>query len=689
MSETSNKPIVSIRRLSKAFSGVRALENVQFDLLPGEVHALMGENGAGKSTLMKILAGVYQRDNGEILLDGKAVDITSPRSAQAHGICIVHQELNLMNHLSAAQNIFIGREPRKHMGVFVDEDALNRQASAIFERMHLKLDPRTPVGELTVAKQQMVEIAKALSFDSRVLIMDEPTAALNSAEVADLFRIIRQLRGNGVGIAYISHKMDELQQIADRVTVMRDGQYIDTVPMATTSVDRIINMMVGREIGDVSNHAPDTSGNEVALEVRGLNRGKAIRNVSFTLRKGEILGFAGLMGAGRTEVARAVFGADRIDSGEILVHGKKAAIRSPEDAVAHGVGYLSEDRKHFGLATGLDVETNIVMSSLKRFLSFGGFVDEARTRTTAESYVKQLQIKTPSVEKQVKLLSGGNQQKIVIAKWLLRDCDILFFDEPTRGIDVGAKSEIYKLLNALAEQGKAIRNVSFTLRKGEILGFAGLMGAGRTEVARAVFGADRIDSGEILVHGKKAAIRSPEDAVAHGVGYLSEDRKHFGLATGLDVETNIVMSSLKRFLSFGGFVDEARTRTTAESYVKQLQIKTPSVEKQVKLLSGGNQQKIVIAKWLLRDCDILFFDEPTRGIDVGAKSEIYKLLNALAEQGKAIVMISSELPEVLRMSHRILVMCEGRITGELSGHDATQEKVMQLATQRDTETAAA
>ena len=509
MSETSNKPIVSIRRLSKAFSGVRALENVQFDLLPGEVHALMGENGAGKSTLMKILAGVYQRDNGEILLDGKPVDITSPRSAQAHGICIVHQELNLMNHLSAAQNIFIGREPRKHMGVFVDEDALNRQASAIFERMHLKLDPRTPVGELTVAKQQMVEIAKALSFDSRVLIMDEPTAALNSAEVADLFRIIRQLRGNGVGIAYISHKMDELQQIADRVTVMRDGQYIDTVPMATTSVDRIINMMVGREIGDVSNHAPDTSGNEIALEVRHLNR------------------------------------------------------------------------------------------------------------------------------------------------------------------------------------GKAIRDVSFTLRKGEILGFAGLMGAGRTEVARAVFGADRIDSGEILVHGKKAAIRSPEDAVAHGVGYLSEDRKHFGLATGLDVETNIVMSSLKRFLSFGGFVDEARTRTTAEGYVKQLQIKTPSVEKQVKLLSGGNQQKIVIAKWLLRDCDILFFDEPTRGIDVGAKSEIYKLLNALAEQGKAIVMISSELPEVLRMSHRILVMCEGRITGELPGHDATQEKVMQLATQRDTETAVA
>ncbi|SCK28818.1 ribose transport system ATP-binding protein [Variovorax sp. HW608] len=500
-------PVISIKGVSKAFSGVRALDNVQIELFPGEVHALMGENGAGKSTLMKILAGVYQKDSGEILLDGKEVDIDSPHSAQKHGISIIHQELNLMNHLSAAQNIFIGREP-KHMGVFVDENTLNRKAEEIFARMHLKLDPRTPVGELTVAKQQMVEIAKALSFDSRVLIMDEPTAALNNAEVADLFAIIRKLKSHGVAVVYISHKMDELQQIADRVTVMRDGQYVATVPMATTSTDRIINMMVGRDIGDVANHTPDTSGNPVVLEVRDLNR------------------------------------------------------------------------------------------------------------------------------------------------------------------------------------GKAIRGVNFTLRKGEILGFAGLMGAGRTEVARAIFGADRIDSGEFHVHGQRAHIRSPEDAVAHGIGYLSEDRKQFGLATGLDVETNIVMSSLKRFLKYGTVVDEKRTRAVARDYVKQLKIKTSSVEKQVKLLSGGNQQKIVIAKWLLRDCDILFFDEPTRGIDIGAKSEIYKLLDALAEQGKAIVMISSELPEVIRMSHRILVMCEGRITGEIPGREATQENIMQLATRRDTETVA-
>jgi len=455
--------LVSIRHLSKRFAGVRALDGVHFELQPGEVHALMGENGAGKSTLMKVLAGVYPKDEGEILLDGRAVEVTSPRAAQALGIGIIHQELNLMNHLSAAQNIFIGREPRGRLGLFLDEAALNAQAERIFERMHLKLDPRTPVGELTVAKQQMVEIAKALSFDSRVLIMDEPTAALNNAEVGELFRIIRQLREHGVGIVYISHKMDELQQIADRVTVMRDGQTIGTVPMAGTSLDNIIGMMVGRELVDAANHAPDTSANEVVLQVKGLNRGHAVRDVSFELRRGEILGFAGLMGAGRTEVARAVFGADRIDSGEIRVHGKAVIIRSPQDAVAHGIGYLSEDRKQFGLATGLDVQNNIAMASLREFAALGTILDDAAMRDCAQGYVRQLAIKTPSVEQPVRLLSGGNQQKIVIAKWLRRDCDILFFDEPTRGIDVGAKAEIYKLLNALAEQGKAIVMISSEL----------------------------------------------------------------------------------------------------------------------------------------------------------------------------------------------------------------------------------
>jgi ribose transport system ATP-binding protein len=379
------------------------------------------------------------------------------------GIGIIHQELQLMNHLTVAQNIFIGREPRGRLGLFLDEDKLNRQARDILARMNLNLDPRAVVGSLTVAKQQMVEIAKALSFESRVLIMDEPTSALNDAEIADLFRIIRELKARGVGIIYISHKMDELKQISDRVTVLRDGEYVATVLTRTTSVEAIISMMVGRTLTDALRSESLETRGDVALEVRNLNCGPLVRDVSFVLRKGEILGFAGLMGAGRTEVARAVFGADRLSSGEIFVNGSKAAIKSPSHAVARGIGYLSEDRKRFGLATGMDVESNVVMSNLKKFLSFGFFLRKLKIRETAVGFVALLNIRTPSTTQEVRLLSGGNQQKIVVAKWLARDCDILFFDEPTRGIDVGAKSEIYKLLRSLAKQGKAIVMISSEL----------------------------------------------------------------------------------------------------------------------------------------------------------------------------------------------------------------------------------
>ena len=455
--------LVSIQHLSKSFPGVRALNDCKFELLAGEVHALMGENGAGKSTLMKVLGGVYQKDEGEIRINGQLVDIQSPRAAQDLGIGMIHQELNLMNHLSVAQNIFIGREPMGRLGLFIDTQKMREDAQKIFDRLHLKMDPRTLVGDLTVARQQMVEIAKALSFESRVLIMDEPTAALNDAEIDDLFRIIRQLKSHGVGIVYISHKMDELKKISDRVTVMRDGEYIDTVPTASTSMETIISLMVGRTLFESDEGAAPAVDHQVVLEVRHLNRGRTIKDVNFVVRKGEILGLAGLMGAGRTEVARAVFGADKVDSGEIWVHGKRVSIHSPSDAVQRGIGYLSEDRKHFGLATGMDVESNIVLATMRRFLSLGFFLKRPVIRETAANFVNQLGIKTPSVLQKVALLSGGNQQKIVIAKWLVRDCEILFFDEPTRGIDVGAKSEIYKLLHALVEQGRAIVMISSEL----------------------------------------------------------------------------------------------------------------------------------------------------------------------------------------------------------------------------------
>ena len=459
----SVQPIVSMRGIDKSFPGVHALKSVDFEVLPGDVHALMGENGAGKSTLMKVLSGVYSKDAGTVEVDGRAVEITSPREAQALGISIIHQELSLMSDLNAAQNIFIGREPRMAGGLLIDEKKLNAEAARLFEHIHLRIDPRTPVANLTIAKQQMVEIAKALSHESRALIMDEPTAALNDVEINELFAIIRELKAEGVGIIYISHKMDELKRIADRVTVMRDGAYVGTVPAADTPVEKIISMMVGRELTDEAASIPDLSEAETLLEVRNLNRGREVRDVSFSVKKGEILGFAGLMGAGRTEVARAIFGADARQSGEIFVHGKKVEIKQPRDAVQAGIGYLSEDRKQFGLATGMDVANNIVMASLPRFVGPGGVLDDGEIRSTARKYIDQLSIKTPSERQEARLLSGGNQQKVVVAKWLLRDCDVLIFDEPTRGIDVGAKAEIYKLLNQLAAQGRAIIVISSEL----------------------------------------------------------------------------------------------------------------------------------------------------------------------------------------------------------------------------------
>ncbi len=454
--------LVTMQGIEKRFPGVHALKAASFSLEAGEVHALMGENGAGKSTLMKILSGVYSKDGGTVKLMGRDISFKNPRAAQEAGICIIHQELSLMNDLTVAQNIFIGREPRLSFGR-LDESALNSGADDIFKLMNLSINPRAIVGSLTIAKQQMVEIAKALSYRSKILVMDEPTAALNDAEIADLFIIIEKLKSDGVGIIYISHKMDELNRIADRVTVMRDGETIDTADVSTTSTDEIISMMVGRELITEAVNIPDLSSSPIVLEVEKLCRGREIRDVSFSLRKGEILGFAGLMGAGRTEVARAIFGADKLDSGTIKIHGETVSIKSPTDAVELGIGYLSEDRKHFGIAIGMDVRANIAMASLKRFTSKIGVLNESAMHEVANEYIDKLDIRTPSDRQELRFLSGGNQQKVVIGKWLLRNSEVLIFDEPTRGIDVGAKAEIYKLLNHLAGLGRSIIVISSEL----------------------------------------------------------------------------------------------------------------------------------------------------------------------------------------------------------------------------------
>ncbi|WP_105618832.1 sugar ABC transporter ATP-binding protein [Vallitalea okinawensis] len=455
--------LVKMEGIDKSFPGVKALDQCHFELQKGEVHALVGENGAGKSTLMKILTGVHKKDTGTITYKGEIIDIQAPKMAQDMGISIIHQELNLMPDLTVAENIFIGREPKKSIKIFLDDRTLNEKTSALLREMHIDIPSDTRVEDLTVAQQQMVEIAKALSYESEVLIMDEPTAALTESEIDELFRIITKLKKQGVGIVYISHRMEELKRICDRVTVMRDGCYVDTKHMDEVTIDEIINMMVGREIFDSASNETFYTSDEVILEVKNLNHGHKIIDVNFQLRKGEILGFAGLMGAGRTEVARAIFGADKMDSGDVYVNGKKVSIQSPKDAVKHHIGYLSEDRKRYGLVLGLDIETNTVMANFKDFINSIGFVKTNKTKEAAMKQVENIRIKTPGINQKVKNLSGGNQQKVVIGKWLTKDCDVLIFDEPTRGIDVGAKGEIYKLLNELVAQGKSIIMISSEL----------------------------------------------------------------------------------------------------------------------------------------------------------------------------------------------------------------------------------
>ncbi|MER2000618.1 MAG: sugar ABC transporter ATP-binding protein, partial [Lysinibacillus sp.] len=426
-----------------------------------EVLALVGENGAGKSTLMKILTGIYTADEGEILLNGIPITVENTKKACDLGISMIHQELNLMRDLTIAENIFIGREP-KFLNIFVNDRKLNQITRELFEKLALDLSVKTKVEQLTIAKQQMVEIAKALSYDSKILVMDEPTTALTETEIDVLFDIIETLKAEGVGIIYISHRMDELNRIADRITVMRDGKYIDTLYTKETKMSEIIRLMVGREVYIESKPQTSSDDTEIVLALKNVATNQNIRNISFELRKGEILGFAGLMGAGRTEVANAIFGVDKVNEGEIYLHGKKVTIRHPSQAVANGIGYLTEDRKHLGVILDMDVKSNVALTSMKKFIK-GGFVNEKKIERTAKEYVEKLSIKTPSVDQKVRLLSGGNQQKVVISKWLLRDCDILIFDEPTRGIDVGAKGEIYKLLDDLTKEGKSIIMISSEL----------------------------------------------------------------------------------------------------------------------------------------------------------------------------------------------------------------------------------
>jgi len=455
--------VLSMKNITKRYPGVVALNNVSIDFEKGEVHALLGENGAGKSTLIKVLAGAIENDEGSITVDGKTYDRMTPKLSRGHGIEVIYQEYNLINSLSVAENICLGAK----FGKTVDYKAMEKVARDIFEPFNIKIDPKSLVRDLSPAHQQLVEIAKAVSKKAKIIVMDEPTAQLTVAEVENLYEIIRNLKKNDVTVIYISHRLEELFTITDRVSIMRDGQYVTTVNTSETDRKSLIALMVGRELSE-SYPKRDCVKDEIVMEAKHIV-GMKSNDISFKLKKGEILGFSGLVGAGRTELMRTIFGADKMYAGEVYLKGKKVHIKSPKQAIANGIGLIPEDRKNQGCFLRATIEWNIAITNIKK-LSNGIFVDNKKVKKQAEEYRDLLNIKTPSILQNAGNLSGGNQQKVVLAKVLAGDSDIIIFDEPTRGIDVGARQEIYHLMNTLAEQGKSIIMISSDME--ELLGMS-------------------------------------------------------------------------------------------------------------------------------------------------------------------------------------------------------------------------
>ena len=459
--------IAELNHINKSFPGVKALDDVSFNLKSGEVLALLGENGAGKSTLVKILSGVYTKDDGEIKIFNQVIEDLTPKKAQELGVAIIHQELNMCAHLSVAENIFLARE-KTHSGILSNKE-MNREAKKILARLNIDIDPTTIVGDLAVSKQQMVEIAKALSTNAKILIMDEPTSALTSNEIDDLFIIIRKLKAEGCGIIYISHRLEELQNIIDRVLIMRDGKYITSMNFEDTTMSEIISNMVGREIKEKFPRVACERGKKI-FEVKNLNAGKMVRDINLDLYEGEIVGIAGLMGAGRTETTRAIFGADPKESGQIILDGKEVTINKPMDAIRAGIVLAPEDRKKDGLCVKLSVQDNIALPNLDLLCNKIGVVDRKKEKIMTNKAVASLSIKLVNADMDAGTLSGGNQQKVVVAKWLARNSRVVIFDEPTRGIDVAAKVEIYNLMNELKKQGIGVLFVSSEMP--EIMGIS-------------------------------------------------------------------------------------------------------------------------------------------------------------------------------------------------------------------------
>lgn len=455
---------LQLNNITKTYPGVTALKDVTLHVARGEVHALVGENGAGKSTLIKTCTGAVIPDSGQIVVDGKAFSAMTPKLSEEQGIAVIYQEFNLVGELSVAENIFLGRAIRK--GIMVDKKAMINEARRIFQQFAIDIDPNIPVSSLTVGYQQLVEIAKALSQQARILIMDEPSAPLTNAEVERMYRMVDKLKAEGVSIIYISHRLEEIFRLTDRITVMRDGEIVKTMNTRDTNIDELIKLMVGRELKETYPAREPCVREEVLLDVRNLC-GNGLSDLSFQVKRGEVLGLAGLIGSGRTELAELIFGVKPKTGGQIFLKGKEISPKTPRAAIDHGIALVPEDRKKQGALLELDIKGNICLPILKR-ISKWSRLNKREERSIAAKYQESLKIKTPSLDQKIKNLSGGNQQKVIVAKWLAADCDLIIFDEPTRGIDVGAKYEIYKLVNSLVESGKTVLMISSEM--GEIMG---------------------------------------------------------------------------------------------------------------------------------------------------------------------------------------------------------------------------
>ena len=757
-------PILEMRGISKRFPGVQALAGVDFRLFPGEVHAVMGQNGAGKSTLIKVLTGVHRADAGTILLGGTPIAPKSPQDAQRLGISTVYQEVNLCPNLSVAENIFLGRSDA---GTYrMNWREIRRKAEALLAgELNLHIDVTATLAEYSIALQQLIAIARALAQQARILILDEPTSSLAEDEVNLLFSVIHRLKRQGMAVLFITHFLDQTFEISDRITVLRNGERVGEYAASALSRIELVTKMVGRELAEgPSARERSASGARAAgplfLEARGLGRRGSVQGVDLSVRQAEVVGMGGLLGSGRTETARLLFGLDRADRGTVRVEERARGIRSPLDAIQAGIGFCPEDRKLEGIVGDLSLRENIVLALQAKRGSFRTLTRRGQDEIV-QGYVKLLGIKAADAEVPISKLSGGNQQKALLARWLATDPRMLILDEPTAALTDAEAEILFAILDRLRARGVGmvyishkldevfrladritvlrdgrtvstdpareldkghviacmvgrevtdlfptaartpeeivfearhvtvgdpnvpgkllVDDVSFHVRRGEVLGIAGLVGAGRSDLLMGLFGGHegRV-RGEVFVEGTPLNVRNPSDAIARGIGFVTEDRKRFGLL----LDQSLVMNATLAMLPLSGRIltDFDEETAAGERSLRELRVKTPSVFAEAMTLSGGNQQKVVLAKWLLTRPKVLFLDEPTRGIDVGAKQEIYLEINRLAARGLAIVLVSSELPEVLALSDRVLVLHEGRKTGEFPRAEATPEAVMACAT---------